>query len=240
MRIAPQLLRVLPRRVRSFRCPPREVVIRLRQLAFIGLFATAGCNGDVGTVGAPEHFSRMVVDSPAGPLRLQLRVWPKDMVFRRSDSIMINYRIVNPGPGDHAYRDAAEYYYFRVIGPDGRRLYPKVVSATEGSGGAQRILLYPGEAGVTHTINLACMPYHAYSFEPLFRPPDPYGCEASFEFRVAGTYRVIGQRVPPPAFPPEYDSFTPEMRRAKGEDTLPSRADTLEITFQPRRRWRPW
>jgi hypothetical protein len=121
----------------------------------MGLFATAGCNGDVGTVGAPEHFSPMVVDSSVGPLRLQLWVWPKDVVFRRSDSIMINYRIVNPGPGDHAYRDAAEYYYFRVIGPDSRRLYPNVVSATAGIGGAQRILLYPGEAGETRTINLA-------------------------------------------------------------------------------------
>ena len=208
-------------------------------LAFAGLL-TAACKADVGTVGAPEHFSAVVVDSPVGPLQLQLGVRPRNVVFHRPDSIMIHYRVFNPGPGDHAYRDAAEDYYFRVIGPDGQRLYPKVVSATEGMGDSQRILLYPGEGGERHTINLACMPYHAYSFEPLFRPPDPYGCEASFQFHTGGTYLVIGQRIPPPAFKPEYDWATPEMRRARGEDTLPSRADTIAISYQPRRRWWPW
>ncbi|HEX8453981.1 MAG TPA: hypothetical protein VF647_17985 [Longimicrobium sp.] len=234
-----QYVHLLHRSPDPVRRTPPVFAVRLRQLLFIGVLAAAGCSDDDGSVGAPEHFSPMVVDSPVGPLRLQLSIWPKNVVFRRPNLIMIHYRMVNPGPGDHAYRDAAEYYHFRVVRPNGQRLYPRVVSATEGMGEAQRILLYPGEAGETHTINLACMPYHAYSFEPLFRAPDRYGCEASFQFREAGVYQVIGQRVPPPAFGPE-DDWTPEARRAKGEDTLPSRADTLEINFQPSSRWWPW
>lgn len=220
--------------------PSRPLAVFLRQLTLLGLLTTAACYEDIGTVGAPEHFGPIVVDSPRGPLGIQLWVWPKALVFRRPDSILINYRMYNPGPGDHAYRDAAEYYYFRVVGPDGERLSPKVVSATDGMGPSQRILLYPGEAGEMHTINLACMPYHAYSFEPLFRPSERNGCEAAFEFNEAGTYLVIGQRIPPPAFEPDDDWATPEVRRARGEDTLPSRADTLEIRFQPHRRWWRW
>jgi hypothetical protein len=75
--------------------------VRLRLLLLIGVLAAAACSDDDGTVGAPEHFSPMVVDSPVGPLRLQLSVWPKNVVFRRPNRIMINYRMVNPGPGDH-------------------------------------------------------------------------------------------------------------------------------------------
>jgi hypothetical protein len=219
---------------------PRRGWPGLWPLLVLALLAAVGCRAEHGTVGAPEHFSPVVVDSPVGPLRLQLWVWPKGKVFRHADSLMIHYRMFNAGPRDHAYRDAAEFYHFRVIGPDGTRRYPRVVSATDGVAGAQRILLYPGEAGEMHTINLACMPYHAYTFEPLYRPSDPGRCEAAFAFTEAGTYRIIGQRVPPTAWIPAETLATLGIRRARGEDTLASHADTLAIEYQPRSWWQLW
>lgn len=135
----------------SYPCPvrrtPPDLVTWVRQWVFICALTAAGCREDGGSVGAPEHFTPVVVDSPVGPLRLKLGVWPKNMVFRRSDSIMINYQVVNPGPGDHAYHDAAEYYHFRVFAPNGQRLYPRVVSATDGGGSHNEFCYTPVKQG---------------------------------------------------------------------------------------------
>lgn len=228
------------RRIAPAALDSRHGVAASSRLLLVALLATGACTTDSGTVGAPEHFSRVVSSAPVGPLRLQLWVWPKNTVFHRADSIVIHYGMFNPGPGDHAYRDAAGFYHFRVIDPHGRRLFPRVVSATDGAAGAQRILLYPGEAGEMHTINLACMPYHPYTFEPLYRSPGPYGCPAAFELREPGTHLVIGQRVPSPAFTAEDTWASPRDRRAQGEDTLPSHADTLAIEYRPHPWWRVW
>src|SRR5688572_13246872 len=122
------------------------------QLLLVALGAALGCAGDPGSVGAPEHFGP-VVQTPTGPLQLQMWIWPRDHVFRDPDSVVIHYHVANPGPADQAYRDRAEDYHFRVIGPDGRRMAPVVVSATDGMGPSQRILLFPGETGEMHTIN---------------------------------------------------------------------------------------
>jgi hypothetical protein len=209
----------------------RASLLRVGAL-FLAVQSLSECARNDGDVGAPEHFGPML-DEQTGPLAIQLWVWPHDKVFRQADSVFVNYRMANPGPSDAAYRDAPEYYYFRVIGPDGARLFPRVYSATDGMGASERILLYPGEAGGMHTINLACMPYHPYSFDPLLRRVDD--CAASFKFQEPGRYLVIGQRIPPPAWHDESDSSG--VRRRLNSDTLPSRADTVAIMVRPRRWW---
>ena len=216
---------------------------RLRRfcpLSWLAIAVPGGCQRETGSVGAPEHVGAVTVDSVVGPLRLQLGPGGRRPTFERADSILIHYHMHNPGPRDFAYIDDPRFYYFRVFGPDGMRLFPEVVSATDGGAGTERILLLPGESGVTHSVNLACMPYHPMTFQPLVRPPDPSWCEAAFEFERPGTYRVVGQRVPPPAFGADERTVTPAMRRAQGGDTLASHADTLIIEFRPRPWWRRW
>jgi hypothetical protein len=152
---------------------------------------------------------------------------PQDPVVRNRSAVLIRYHLLNAGDSVQHYRDVPDFYYFNLIDPDGRRQRPVANSEVLGSGGAKSVVLSPGQAGEEHVVNLACMEYHPLSFTPQFHDNAAYGCMLEYRLHKSGTYKVIGQRIPPGPMP-EYNF--------PGE--LPSIADTIEFEFRPW--WKLW
>ncbi len=193
--------------------------------AMIGCVLVAACSrADRSAIRAPEYEGGLVA-TPTGPLRLIMS--PDRQVVRNRDVILVRYSLQNAGPVAQRFRDVPGFYFFNLLDPDGHRQLPVANSEVMGSGGVNTVLLEPGESGEEHVINLACMEYHPLTFTPQFRNTTPYGCMLQYRLHKAGTYTVIGQRIPPGPMP-EYG--------VKGE--LPSTADTVRFEYRPW--WRLW
>jgi len=191
----------------------------------------------------PEGGSRdgggLFYDFPAyGPTNaLQLELTPVADTFRRPDSVLVKYVVRNTGP-DQAFRDFSDFYYFKVIGPDGNALMPIFYEETYGMGAGRLIHFAHGATTEVHAINLACMPYHALTFDPVFPWSEPlvaapeglesFPCQLVYDFTEPGRYLIIGQHIPAQ---PDGVEGDPEF--------MPSRADTAEIVLWPdtTRRW---
>lgn len=213
---------------------PRNEAIVALFLAVIGGCQNSSIDSQAEAVSwPPEGGSRggegLFYDFPeVGPTnQLQLELAPVSDTFPYADSVLVRYHVENHGP-TQTFRDLSEFYYFTVIGPDGRHLVPIFYEESYGGSAGRAMEIAPGGTTALHAINLACMPYHARTFEPLFpwsvpANPAPEGFESSpcqlvYDFSAGGRYIVIAQHIP---VQPDGTEGSPEF--------MPSRADTVEI-----------